>query len=183
MPLTWIIDDPGATASNSSEAMRPAPVAPTWSPTRAIVMSTRPCTASIFGVNDTVVEPWRMNVPSWTLRTRTTCGLNVTVSDIVETRCALLIATGARYGPPAILNSVPAVVMITCAGVAVDGAAPGGPAGSGAFGSRGTVGSVTGGTPPGGVVGVPAGGTGGGWMPGRAAPPGGSGGFDVCAPA
>ena len=82
-------------------------------------------------------------------------GLYVTVSDIVEIRDALLIEIGARYGPPAILNSVPAGVMMTCAGVTPEGGVPGA-AGNGWFGSRG---GVTGAIPvvAGGVV-APAGG-------------------------
>src|SRR5688500_15019600 len=171
-PLTWIIDVPGATASMNSDAMRPAPEAPTWSPRRVTVMSTRPAAASIFGVNDAVVAPCRMNVPSWTLRTRTTDGSNVIVSDMVETRDALLIESGVRYGPPTTRNSRSVGVMMICAGVTVVPGAAGGET-SGAFGSRGGVtGAVPGGTPPGGMV-PPAGGivpagvgvTGGGWRP------------------
>src|SRR5919106_2605571 len=91
-------------------------------------MSTRPAAASIRGVNDVATPPCRMNVPSCTFRTRSTFGLNVTVSVITETRWALLIETGTVYGPPATWNVVPGTVRMTCAGVGAAGpvAAPGG---------------------------------------------------------
>ena len=59
-----------------------------------------------------------MNVPSCTVRTRSTAGLKVTVSVSVDTRDALLIETGTVYGPPATRNSVPGGVTMICAGVA-----------------------------------------------------------------
>ena len=49
-----------------------------------------------------------MNVPSCTLRTRSTVGLKVTVSVITDRRDALLIDSGTVYGPPATWNSSPA---------------------------------------------------------------------------
>ena len=39
------------------------------------------------------------------------------VSDSVDNRDALLIDSGAMYGPPPTLNSVPDGVMMICAGV------------------------------------------------------------------
>ena len=59
-----------------------------------------------------------MNVPSCTLRTRSTFGLNVIVNVITDTRDALLIDTGTVYGPPATWNVVPGTVRMICAGVA-----------------------------------------------------------------
>src|SRR5512133_1886407 len=71
-----------------------------------------------------------MNVPSCAVRTRSTFGLNVTVSVTTDTRDALLIDSGTVYGPPATRNSVPGGVTITCAvfapaGVAAPAAAGG----------------------------------------------------------
>src|SRR4029450_572406 len=90
-------------------------------------MSTRPATASICGVNEVATPPCRMNVPSCTLRTRSTFGLYVMVSVITETRDALLIDTGTVYGPPATWNVVPGTVRMICPGGACG--APGGVAG------------------------------------------------------
>src|SRR6266567_4294203 len=87
---------------------------------RAIAMSTRPVVASLLGVKLTVTPPWRMKVPSWGApRTRRIAGLYVTVSVSTDTRDALLIESGTGYGPPATRNSVPGVVTMICAGVAV----------------------------------------------------------------
>src|SRR6188768_1485348 len=127
-----------------------------------MAMSTRPLAASICGVKLVATPPWRMNVPSWTLRTRSTLGLKVIVRVIVDTREALLIDTGTVYGPPATWKVVPGTVRMTCDGVAVAG-----PAGvGGVVGlSRGVSGTTTGGIAPvpgaGGTVptGAPAGGT------------------------
>src|SRR5688572_6933770 len=98
-----------------------------------MAMSTRPAGASMRGVKLVVTPPCRMNVPSCTVRTRRTFGLNVTVSVRVDTRDALLIETGTVYGPPATRNSVPGGVMMTCAAVAAGAGAPAA-AGGGAFG-------------------------------------------------
>src|SRR5258706_10596923 len=111
-------------------------------------MSTRPAAASIRGVNVVGTLPCRMKVPSCTLRTRSTFGLNVMVSVIIDTRDALLIDTGTVYGPPATRNSFPGGVTITCAVVALGGVAAPGAAGGGAFGSLGGAGGTT----PGGVT-------------------------------
>ena len=91
-----------------------------------------------------------MNVPSCTVLTRRTAGLKVTVTDSVDNRDALLIDSGAMYGPPATLNSVPDGVMMICAGVGWPTPGAVGVAAGGAVGSRGgvtgSVGGVTGGT-------------------------------------
>src|SRR5918994_3823978 len=109
-----------------------------------MAMSTRPLAASICGVKVVATPPWRMNVPSWTLRTRSTFGLNVIVRVITDTREALLIETGTVYGPPATWNVVPGTVRMTCAGVAVE--APGAAAAGGVVGlSRGVSGTGAGG--------------------------------------
>src|SRR5436190_18652508 len=92
-------------------------------------MSTRPVAASIRGVKVVVMPPCRMNVPSCAVRTRSTLGLNVTVSVTTDTRDALLIETGTVYGPPATRNSVPGGVTSTCATPPVGAGAPGGAAG------------------------------------------------------
>src|SRR5947207_2471654 len=76
------------------------------------------------GVNAAVKPPCRMNVPSCTVRTRSSAGLYVTVNASIDTRDALLIDTGTVYGPPATRNSVPGAVTIICAAV---GAALGAP--------------------------------------------------------
>src|SRR2546428_253564 len=152
-------------------------------------MSTRPAAASIFGVNDAVTPPCRMNVPSCTVRTRSTFGLYVIVKVITETRDALLIETGTVYGPPATRNSVPGGNTLICAGVAgvvgvvpgaggVPGGDRGGATGAGATGS-GVMGGVPAGGVPGGVAigGMPGGGGDGCTAPGPpraiAARPGG----------
>ena len=57
-------------------------------------MSTRPVATSIRGVKFAVTPPWRMNVPSCTLRTRRTAGLNVTVSVIIDSRDAFATDSG-----------------------------------------------------------------------------------------
>ncbi len=75
MPVSAIIVVPGAIASKRSAASSPAPEAPVWSPARAIAMSTRPALGSGLGTNDAVTPPCRMNVPSWTVRRRSTAGL------------------------------------------------------------------------------------------------------------
>src|SRR3712207_3148697 len=102
-------------------------------------MSTRPAAASMRGVNVAGIPPCRMNVPSCTVRTRNTLGLNVTVSVSTDTRDALLIDTGTVYGPPAIVNSGRGVVIRIwvepVGGAAAAGAAPAG----GCVGSRGGV--------------------------------------------
>src|SRR6266542_177511 len=144
-----------------------------------MTMSTRPVAASIRGVNVVVTPPWRMNVPSLTIRTRSTFGLNVTVSVTTDRRDTLLIDSGAVYGPPATRNSVPGVVMMTCAAVAFGEAVPGA-AGGVVVMSR--VGGVAGGaatspgTPPG--VGTPAP-AGGAPVVGGAAPGAAPAGFTV----
>src|SRR5687767_6996989 len=167
-PLVWMTELPGPTASNRSAARSPAPEAPTWSPVRAIAMSTRPAAASIRGVKLVITPPWRMNVPSCTVRTRRMFGLKVIVSVSTERRDALFTDTGTVYGPPATWNVVPGGVRITCAGVGAGLSRPGGGAG-GAVGSRG---GTPVGVPPGGVVG--AGGTpaGGAVAPGGVVAPG-----------
>ena len=97
-------------------------------------MSTRPVAASMRGVKLAVTPPWRMNVPSCTFRTRSTAGLNVTVSVIVDSRDAFATASGTVYGPPAVRNSCGAVMVICAADAA---GIAGGVAGGGAVGSRG----------------------------------------------
>ncbi len=74
--------------------MRPAPDAPTWSPIRATVMSTRPADGIDLRREGRRRRALPHEVPSCTVRTRTTAGLYVIVSDIVDTRDALLIDTG-----------------------------------------------------------------------------------------
>src|SRR4051812_39196903 len=157
-------DPPDPIASKSSAAMRPAPDAPAWSAVRVTAMSTRPAAASIRGVNVVGTLPCRMKVPSCTVRTRSTFGLNVTVSVITDTRDALLIESGTVYGPPATRNSVPGGVTRICAAVDDVGAAPAVPGGAGgvAFGSRGGV-AGAGGTTPGAAA--PAGAAAGAWPP------------------
>src|SRR3954469_18430165 len=148
-------------------------------------MSTRPFAASIRGVNDDCTPPWRMNVPSCTLRTRSSAGLKVSVSVIDEMRDALLIDTGIVYGPFATRTSFGAVT-ITCADVDGGGFAAGGVVG-GAATSR--AGGVAGVVPAGGLTGVTCGAVapgsgcvnggvvpvapGGGMKPGTADVPGG----------
>src|SRR4051794_17699697 len=133
-----------------------------------MAMSTRPVTALMFGVNVTIAPPWLMNVPPVTCRTRNTLGLNVSVNVMVDRRDTLLIEIGTVYGPPATRNSVPGVVISSCAAPAGPGAV--GAGAGGAFGSRGGV-AGGGGTPsvPGGgtVPGAP-GGVPGGVVPGAA---------------
>src|SRR5436190_5948571 len=46
-----------------------------------------------------------MKLPSCTVRTRTTAGLNVIVNDIDESRVALVTEIGSVYGPPPTRNS------------------------------------------------------------------------------
>src|SRR4051812_25447897 len=152
-------DPPDPIASKSSAAMRPAPDAPAWSAVRVTAMSTRPAAASIRGVNVVGTLPCRMKVPSCTVRTRNTFGLNVTVSVMTDTRDALLIDSGTVYGPPATRNSVPGGVTRICAAAGDVGPAPAAPGGAGgvAFGSRGGGAGATG-TPAGGcrpTVGAP----------------------------
>src|SRR4051812_23467382 len=97
-------------------------------------MSTRPVATSIRGVNVAVTLPWRRNVPSCTLRTRSTLGLNVTVNVTVEMRDALATVSGTVYGPPATRNSCGAVTLTW----ATDGGGtPWAAATGGAVGSRG----------------------------------------------
>src|SRR5260221_1862168 len=74
-PGTVMQDVPGATASKISAASRPEPEAPVWSPLRAKAMSTRPAFGSGRGANEAVTPPCRMNVPSSTVRTRSTAGV------------------------------------------------------------------------------------------------------------
>src|SRR6476619_4615396 len=123
-------------------------------------MSTRPAAASICGVNEVATPPCRMNVPSCTLRPRSTFGLYLNVTVTTETRDALLIDTGTVYGPPATWNVVPGTVRMICPGVACG--APGAAAGVTSV-SRGC---VAGGAAPTGAPVV----TGG--MPGGMAPAG-----------
>src|SRR6478736_1321308 len=134
-------------------------------------MSTRPVVASIRGVDVAVTLPWRMNMPSCTLRTRSTFGLNVTVSVSVETRDTLLIEIGTVYGPPATRNSPGGVTRI-CA--PAGGVAPGVAGAAGGVTSRGgwdTGGSVPVGGVTGGIVGcAPVAVTGGGVTGGGGAP-------------
>src|SRR5262245_14071600 len=105
-------------------------------------MSTRPAARSIRGVAEAATPPCRMKVPSCTLRTRNTFGLNVIVSVIIDRRLTLPMEIGTVYGPPLTRNSVPGGVTITCAGGAdgADGVGAGGAFGSrgGAVGSAGT---------------------------------------------
>ncbi len=82
------------------------------------------CGASMRGVKVAVTPPWRMNVPSCTLRTRSTAGLYVTVNVIIDMRDALLIESGTVYGPPATRNSGGAVTMICAGGRWRDARAP-----------------------------------------------------------
>src|SRR5512145_3222495 len=119
-------------------------------------MSTRPVATSMRGVNIAVTPPWRMKVPSCTVRTRSTAGLNVIVSVNVDSRDAFETERGTVYGPPATRNSCGAVTPIWAAA-----AAPGAAGGvvGGAVTSRGG-GVVCGGSVvTGGTVGA---GTGGG---------------------
>src|SRR5688572_16202098 len=110
-----------------------------------MAMSTRPLATSICGMNVVATPPWRMNVPSWTLRTRSTLGLKVIVRVITDTREALLIDTGTMYGPPATWKVVPGTVRMTCDGVAAAG--PGGVGGVVGL-SRGVSNTATGGIAP-----------------------------------
>src|SRR4051794_18512337 len=124
-------------------------------------MSTRPTAASMRGVNVAVTPPWRMNVPSCTLRTLSTFGLNVTVSVIVDSRDALLTESGTVDGPLATRISGGAVT-ITCVGAGPEiapgeaGLTPaasrgGGPGAFGAGGTFGSIGDVAGDAPSGGT--------------------------------
>src|SRR5690606_17082334 len=135
-------------ASNINAASSPAPDAPALSLVRTTAISTRPAAASIRGVKVAATVPWRMNVPSWTLRTRSTDGLNVTVNVIVDSRETLLIEIGTTYGPPETRSSGEVVVTITWAASGVAGAGSAGGV-AGADGSRGGV-PVGGGVPAGG---------------------------------
>src|SRR5215210_7919736 len=104
------------------------------------------------GVNEVAMPPWRMNVPSCTVRTRSTFGLNVMVSVMTDTRDALLIEMGTVYGPPATWKVVPGTVTITCAGVA--GVPPGPVGAAGTASGGGAVGAGVPGATPGPVCGV-----------------------------
>src|SRR5438045_5082121 len=91
-----------------------------------------------------------MKVPSLAWRTRSTFGLNVTVSVITDNRDTLLIETGTVYGPPATRNSVPGVVMMICAAVGFGAGAPGGAGGVVVTSRGGAAGAAAPpGTPPG----------------------------------
>ena len=125
------------------------------------------------GVKVAVTPPWRMNVPSCTLRTRNTAGLNVTVNVTIDSRDAFATLSGTVYGPPAVRNSCGAVIVTCAAGT---GGTPAAPLGA-TLGSRG--GTPAGGTAPGGgAIGVTvgAGGTVPGAAPGGSAPTGAIGG-------
>ena len=59
-----------------------------------MAMSIRPAAASTCCVNVGVTFPWRMNVPSETLRTRSNAGLKVMEIVSPDTREAPVIETG-----------------------------------------------------------------------------------------
>ena len=63
-------------------------------------MSMRPLLSSTCWVNAGVTPPCRMNVPSCTLRTRSSAGLKVIDSVTADSRVAPEIDIGTVYGPP-----------------------------------------------------------------------------------
>ncbi|PYR06337.1 MAG: hypothetical protein DMG00_19305 [Acidobacteria bacterium] len=146
---------PGAIASNRTAASRPVPVAPVASAARASVMSMRfPFTCC---VKVTLTPPARMNVPSFTLRTRSFVASNVSVSVSVERRVASVIEIGTVYGPPPTRNVGPGGDRMICAdpmpGVVVGPGATGSAAGGVAVVGAGVAGAVVGaaGAAPGGA--------------------------------
>src|SRR5580658_7049422 len=56
-----------------------------------------------------------MKLPSWRLRTRSSVGSNVTVSEMVESLDTFEIEIGTVYGPPPTRNTAPGGVMATWA--------------------------------------------------------------------
>src|ERR1019366_1164716 len=56
-----------------------------------------------------------MKLPSCTMRTRRSAGLNVSVSVTVESRVAPTTEIGTVYGPPPTRNAVEGGERITCA--------------------------------------------------------------------
>lgn len=137
-------------------------------------MSMRPVPASTICVKVAWAPPARMKLPSWTARTRTADGLNVSVSDNPDRREALVAETATVYGPAPTRNSGPGGVTTICApagaiageglvGVVAEGAgggAPGtadcgpGPGGAGA-GAAGTAVVPGVGELPGGMIDTP----------------------------
>src|ERR1700676_2289669 len=112
-PLSVNVTVPGAMASNRIADSSPVPDAPVASPARAMVMSTRPALACC--VNVAFAPPDRMKLPSWTLRTRSSAGSNVNVSEMVESLDTFEIEIGTVYGPAPTRNPVPGGVRMTCA--------------------------------------------------------------------
>jgi hypothetical protein len=78
-----------------------------------MVMSTRP--VATCWVKVAFAPPDRMKLPSWTLRTRSSAGSNVSVSEIVESLDTFVIEIGTLYGPAPTRKPVAGGVMITCA--------------------------------------------------------------------
>jgi hypothetical protein len=67
-----------------------------------------------------------MKLPSWTARTRSADGLNVTVSDRPDRRDAFVADRATVYGPPPTRKSVPGGVTTICApALAITGFAAG----------------------------------------------------------
>ncbi len=75
------------------------PDAPVASPARVIVMSTRP--GAICWVKVAFAPADRMKLPSCTLRTRSSAGSKVSVSETVDRRETFTIEIGIVYGPAA----------------------------------------------------------------------------------
>src|SRR5215470_1943791 len=96
-----------------------------------------------------------MKLPSFTLRTRSFVGSNVSVNVSVEMRVASVIEMGTVYGPPPTRNIGPGGEMMICAaptpGDCVGGAACCGVAGAG--GDAGVGGAGAGAADGGGAVG------------------------------
>src|SRR5436190_9563191 len=156
-PLSDRVAAPGAIASKSTAASSPTPDAPVESAARVSVMSMR------FPLTDcaktTLMPPARMKLPSCTVRTRSFVGSKITVSVIVEIRCASVIEIGTVYGPPPTRRVGPGGVISTCAEPTpadVVGTA-------GAVCAGGLAGGVAGGVGSGGTT------TGGGWTAGGVA--------------
>src|SRR5512142_2359340 len=155
-------------------ATRLPPLAPTVSPARENVMSTRPLAASTCCANPEATPPWRMKLPSCTPRTFNTAGLYRTVRLIVEIAFAPLIMMGTVYGPPPTRKSGPETLTVTTAPPA--GGCAAAPAVAAAAG--GAVGwpPPPGAAAAGGCPGTPAcAPVGGGCAPGAAAAPAGGG--------
>lgn len=139
---------PAVSGSIINAASRPAVDAPVLSPGRVTTMSMRPLFSSTWLLNAGVMPPWRMNVPSCTLRMRISAGLYVIDNVNVDRRVALAIEIGTVYGPLPTrislggLNEIRAGAAIgsACVGAGVAGGVAGAAAGDDAAGAGGSAG-------------------------------------------